>query len=69
MYPLEQQLRHAVVAVLMSKEVRKTEKDLNITKDLNNAEDLITVLKPLKTITTVLCMQEVVFPVRKGSLD
>ena len=48
--------RFAVSATLMSKELKKIEKDLVTLSDddCTHAEELIAVLKPLKTITTTL---------------
>ncbi|KAL5006049.1 hypothetical protein ScPMuIL_017207 [Solemya velum] len=59
----------------MSKEIRKTEKDLNLTdRDLTNVEDLVTVLKPLRTITTVLCDEQnptisLIYPLKQQILS
>ncbi len=70
---LEQQ--PAVLAVLMSKDVRKTEKDLWLSDtELSNAEDLVVILKPLKTITTVLCDEKhptisLIYPLKEKILN
>jgi hypothetical protein len=52
---LEQQ--PAIVATLLSKEIRQRETDLNTLSedDVSNAEDILKLLKPMKTITTILC--------------
>ncbi|XP_071105253.1 E3 SUMO-protein ligase ZBED1-like [Haliotis cracherodii] len=70
---LEQQ--PAVLSVLMSKDVRKTEKDVVLYEtDLSNAEDLVVVLKPMKTITTILCDEKqptisLIFPLKHQILQ
>ena len=55
---LEQQ--PAVLATVMSKEIRKFEKDVvSINEDdIGAAEDIVTILKPVKTATTVLCSEQ-----------
>ncbi|KAL3871015.1 hypothetical protein ACJMK2_039185 [Sinanodonta woodiana] len=50
---LEQQL--AIVATLLSKEIRQTDLNTLSEDDVSNAEDILKVLKPMKTITTILC--------------
>lgn len=48
-------LEPALMATLMTKEVRKDIQDVyNLSEDVNNAEKAIETLQPLKTITTVL---------------
>ena len=55
---LEQQ--PAVLATVISKEVRKFEKDVvSINEDdISAAEDTVTILKPVRTATTVLCSEQ-----------
>lgn len=55
---LEQQ--PAIVAALMHKDLRKREKDLFTIKedDVTTAEDIVAVLKPVKSATTVLCSEK-----------
>lgn len=55
---LEQQA--AVFATLTTKEVKKNVKELVTLsdEDVANAEDVIQVLKPLKTLTTMLCSEQ-----------
>ena len=47
----------AVTATLMSQEMRQRDKDIcTLTEsDVSNAEDVLRVLHPLQTITTILC--------------
>lgn len=56
---LEQQ--PAIYAALTSKELRKREKDISplSERDLASAEELVTVLTPLKIATTALCEESV----------
>ena len=52
---LEQQ--PAVIATLMSQDMRQRDKDIcTLTEsDVSNAEDVVRVLHPLQTITTIIC--------------
>ncbi|XP_046559440.1 E3 SUMO-protein ligase ZBED1-like [Haliotis rubra] len=65
----------AILAVLMSKQVRKPEKDLGLSDtELCNAEDLVGILKPMKTITTILCDEKhptisLIFPLKEKILN
>ena len=49
--------QHAIYAVLTSNELRGKEKDLATLsdRDITCAEDLVTVLIPIKVATTALC--------------
>ena len=51
------QQQPAVTAALMSPEMRQREKDASTLNeaDITNAEDVVKVLAPIKTITTILC--------------
>ena len=55
---LEQQ--PAITAVLMSPEVRKNEKDISTLSetDISNAEEMVDVLRVMKTVTTILCSEK-----------
>ena len=54
---LEQQ--PAVLATVMSKEIQKFEKDVvSINEDDICSKDIVTILKPVKTATTVLCSEQ-----------
>ena len=55
---LEQQ--PAIMAVLMSREIRQNGKDIDTLSDsdVSKAEEAVELLKPMKTITTVLCTEK-----------
>ncbi|KAL3881267.1 hypothetical protein ACJMK2_027723 [Sinanodonta woodiana] len=54
------ELQPAVYAALTSKEIRSVDKDVSTLSetDISNAEEVLECLKPLRTVTTVLCTEE-----------
>ncbi|KAL3859966.1 hypothetical protein ACJMK2_010144 [Sinanodonta woodiana] len=54
------ELQPAVYAALTSKEIRSVNKDVSTLSetDISNAEEVLACLKPLRTVTTVLCTEE-----------
>lgn len=70
------EVKIAVVGALLSKDVKNKDKDLKFLQDDDRrvAEDFVKCMKPLKSITTILCTEKnatifIILPLHRGLCD